>query len=116
VLEFAPPTLKLGAHIAPLGMKFYTRQDVPADTATISSSPCTVVDRSTKQGYNVMRVVVNDKGRVIKSAPFLTAFCRREGRSADVGPPVDVLVMRDGRVASFPTTTTDILYRFSYAK
>ena len=29
--EFAPPALKLGAHVAPLGMKFYTGNQFPAD-------------------------------------------------------------------------------------
>ena len=27
--EFTPPVLKLGAHVAPLGMKFYTGSPVP---------------------------------------------------------------------------------------
>ena len=29
--EFSPPVLKLGAHVAPLGMKFYTGSQFPAE-------------------------------------------------------------------------------------
>ncbi len=115
--EFAPPALKLGAHIAPLGMKFYTGKMFPAEYRNnIFIAMHGSWNRSTKQGYNVMRVVVNDKGKVIKSAPFLTGFLQDEkGDPPMWGRPVDVLVMRDGALL-VSDDYNGILYRISYGK
>jgi glucose/arabinose dehydrogenase len=115
--EFTPPALKLGAHMAPLGMKFYTGKMFPAEYRNnIFIAMHGSWNRSTKQGYNVMRVVVNEKGKVIKSAPFLTGFLQDEkGDPPMWGRPVDVLVMRDGALL-VSDDYNGILYRVSYAK
>jgi len=115
--EFTPPALKLGAHIAPMGMKFYTGKMFPAEYRNnIFIAMHGSWNRSTKQGYNVTRVVVNDKGKVIKSAPFLTGFLQDEkGDPPMWGRPVDVLVMRDGALL-VSDDYNGILYRVSYGK
>ena len=115
--EFAPPALKLGAHIAPQGMKFYTGKMFPPEYRNnIFIAMHGSWNRSTKQGYSVMRVVVSDKGKVIKSAPFLTGFLQDErGDPPMWGRPVDVLVMRDGALL-VSDDYNGILYRVSYAK
>jgi len=115
--EFAPPALKLGAHIAPQGMKFYTGKMFPPEYRNnIFIAMHGSWNRNTKQGYNVMRVVVNDKGKVIKSVPFLTGFLQDErGDPPMWGRPVDVLVMRDGALL-VSDDYNGILYRVSYAK
>src|SRR2546427_3676402 len=115
--EFAPPALKLGAHIAPLGMKFYTGKMFPAEYRNnIFIAMHGSWNRSTKQGYNVMRVAVNDKGKVIRSAPFLTGFLQDEkGDPPMWGRPVDVLVMRDGALLG-SDDYNGVLYRVSYGK
>jgi glucose/arabinose dehydrogenase len=115
--EFAPPALKLGAHIAPLGMKFYTGKMFPAEYRNnIFIAMHGSWNRSTKQGYNVTRVVVNDKGKVIKATPFLTGFLQDEkGDPPMWGRPVDVLVMRDGALL-VSDDYNGILYRVSYGK
>ena len=57
--------LKLGAHIAPLGMRFYTGKMFPAEYQNnIFIAMHGSWNRTTKQGYNVMRVVVDGKGKV----------------------------------------------------
>ena len=59
-----PPALKLGPHIAPLGMRFYTGKMFPAEYQNnIFIAMHGSWNRSTKQGYNVMRVIVDDKGK-----------------------------------------------------
>ncbi|TMH94106.1 MAG: sorbosone dehydrogenase family protein [Betaproteobacteria bacterium] len=115
--EFAPPALKLGAHIAPLGMKFYTGKMFPAEYRNnIFIAMHGSWNRSTKQGYNVTRVVVNDKGKVIRSVPFLTGFLQDErGDPPMWGRPVDVLVMRDGALL-VSDDYNGVIYRVSYGK
>ncbi|HXM81589.1 MAG TPA: PQQ-dependent sugar dehydrogenase [Burkholderiales bacterium] len=115
--EFTPPVLKLGAHIAPMGMRFYTGKMFPAEYQNnIFLAQHGSWNRTTKQGYNVIRVVVDEKGKVIKSEPFLQGFLVDEkGDPPMWGRPVDVLVMRDGALL-VSDDYNGILYRISYAK
>jgi glucose/arabinose dehydrogenase len=115
--EFTPPALKLGAHVAPLGMRFYTGKMFPAEYRNnIFIARHGSWNRSTKQGYDIYRVVVNENGKVIKSEPFLTGFLTDEKADPPMwGRPVDVLQMKDGSLL-FSDDYNGILYRVSYAK
>jgi glucose/arabinose dehydrogenase len=115
--EFERPAQKLGAHIAPLGMKFYTGKMFPAEYQNnIFIAMHGSWNRNTKQGYNVMRAVVDDKGKVTKYEPFLTGFLQDDkGDPPMWGRPVDVLVMKDGALL-VSDDYNGILYRISSAK
>jgi glucose/arabinose dehydrogenase len=115
--EFTPPALKLGAHVAPLGMRFYTGKMFPAEyQGNIFIARHGSWNRSTKQGYDVMRVVVDGKNKVVKSEPFLTGFLTNEkGDPPMWGRPVDVMVMKDGALL-VSDDYNGILYRVSYKK
>jgi len=114
--EFSKPALKLGAHIAPLGMRFYTGKMFPAEYQNnIFIAMHGSWNRTTKQGYNVMRVVVDEKGNA-KMQPFLTGFLTDEKADPPMwGRPVDVLVMKDGALL-VSDDYNGILYRVSRAK
>ena len=114
--EFDAPALKLGPHIAPLGMRFYTGKMFPAEYANnIFIAMHGSWNRSTKQGYNVMRVVVDEKGGT-KMTPFLTGFLTDEKADPPMwGRPVDVLLMRDGAML-VSDDYNGIIYRISYKK
>jgi glucose/arabinose dehydrogenase len=114
--EFTPPALKLGAHIAPLGMRFYTGKMFPAEYQNnIFIAMHGSWNRSTKQGYNVTRVSFDASGKA-KMEPFLTGFLTDEkGDPPMWGRPVDVLVMRDGSLL-VSDDYNGIIYRVSYTK
>ncbi len=114
--EFAQPALKLGAHIAPLGMRFYTGKMFPAEYQNnIFIAMHGSWNRTTKQGYNITRVVLDENGKA-KMQPFLTGFLQDEkGDPPMWGRPVDVLVMRDGSML-FSDDYNGIIYRISYGK
>ena len=114
--EFAKPALKLGAHIAPLGMRFYNGKMFPAEYQNYAFIAMHGSwNRSTKQGYNVMRVTVDDKGQA-KMQPFVTGFLTDEkGDPPMWGRPVDLLVMKDGSML-FSDDYNGILYRVTYGK
>jgi glucose/arabinose dehydrogenase len=114
--EFAQPTAKLGAHIAPLGMKFYNGKMFPAEYQNnIFIAMHGSWNRTTKQGYNIMRVSVGADGKT-KMEPFLEGFLQDEKADPPMwGRPVDVLVMKDGSLL-FSDDYNGILYRVSYAK
>ncbi|TAN07802.1 MAG: sorbosone dehydrogenase family protein [Rhodanobacteraceae bacterium] len=92
--QFAQPALRLGAHVAALGMRFYVGQMFPAayhDAIFIAEHGSW--NRSRKAGYQVRVVHVGKDGTVLSSAPFLTGFL--EGQKT-LGRPVDVQPLRDG--------------------
>ncbi len=115
--QFTPPVLKLGAHVAPLGMRFYTGKMFPAEYKdNIFIARHGSWNRTTKQGYDVYRVALDNKGKVIKSEPFLTGFLVDEKADPPMwGRPVDVLVMKDGSLL-VSDDYNGILYRVSYKK
>jgi glucose/arabinose dehydrogenase len=114
--EFAQPALKLGAHIAPLGMRFYTGKMFPAEYRNnIFIAMHGSWNRTIKQGYNITRVVLGENGKV-RMQPFLTGFLEDEKADPPMwGRPVDLLVLRDGSLL-FSDDYNGILYRVSYKK
>jgi glucose/arabinose dehydrogenase len=115
--DFDPPAAKLGAHIAPLGMRFYTGKMFPAEYRNnIFIAMHGSWNRSTKQGYNITRVIVDASGKVTKMEPFLTGFLQDEKADPPMwGRPVDVLQLKDGSLL-FSDDYNGILYRVSYNK
>ena len=115
--QSTPPILKLGAHVAPLGIRFYTGKMFPAEYKNnLFMARHGSWNRNTKQGYDVMRVVLDAKGKVVKYEPFLTGFLTNEKADPPMwGRPVDVQVIADGSML----VTDDyngVIYRISYAK
>ncbi|MGE5639085.1 MAG: PQQ-dependent sugar dehydrogenase [Clostridia bacterium] len=115
--EFAKPAQLLGAHIAPLGIKFYNGKMFPAEyrgNAFIAMHGSW--NRTTKQGYNISRVKIDAKGNASKPEPFVTGFLQDEKADPPMwGRPVDLLVMKDGSML-FSDDYNGILYRISYSK
>jgi glucose/arabinose dehydrogenase len=114
--EFDAPAAKLGAHIAPMGMRFYTGRMFPAPYAdSIFIAMHGSWNRSTKQGYGVMRATVDSRGKV-ELKPFLEGFLTDAKADPPMwGRPVDVLVMRDGAML-VSDDYNGIVYRISYAR
>ena len=112
--EFAPPALKLGAHIAPIGMRFYTGKMFPAEYQNnIFIAMRGSWNRTVKQGYNVTRVSFDADGKP-KMEPFLTGFLMDEKADPPMwGRPNDVMVMRDGSLL-VSDDQNGIIYRVSY--
>ena len=109
--KITPPVQQLGAHVAPLGVKFYTGQKFPAEyRGDVFIAEHGSWNRKEKNGYRITRVKV-DGTRAVKYEPFATGF----NRGDDVfGRPVDLLVLEDGSLL-FSDDTSDAIYRISYA-
>ena len=97
--EFVPPAAKLGAHVAAIGMRFYTGTQFPAayrGNAFIAEHGSW--NRSAKSGYQVVRVAVDAQGRAAAPEVFVEGFLqvRADGRESVWGRPADVLPLPDG--------------------
>jgi len=91
--NYTPPVLKLGAHVASLGMRFYEGRQFPARyRGAIFVAEHGSWNRTKKSGYRVM--VVRLRGdKVVAYQPFITGF---EQDEKAWGRPVDVQPLPDG--------------------
>jgi glucose/arabinose dehydrogenase len=113
--EFVPPAAKLGAHVAPLGMKFYTGSMFPAEYKdNIFIAEHGSWNRNKYQGGRIFRVVVNEHGKVIKEEPFASGWINTETNKYR-GRPDDVVVAPDGALL-VSDDFCGAIYRISYGK
>src|SRR4051795_6239846 len=69
--DFEPPALNLGPHVAPLGMKFYTGSQFPAEYKnSIFIAEHGSWNRKEKHGYRIQRVTVDPDGKNAKQEVF----------------------------------------------
>ncbi len=114
--QFTPPVAKLGPHIAPLGLKFYTGSMFPAEYKnSMLIAQHGSWNRDPKIGYNVIRVNIDGNGKAV-STPFVDGFLQNDRADPPMwGRPVDVLQLKDGSIL-FSDDYNGIIYRVSYAK
>ena len=94
--EFVPPVQNLGAHVASLGMRFYTGTAFPARYRNaVFIAEHGSWNRSSKTGYRVSVVRLKDN-RAVSFESFITGWLDRSNGETAWGRPADVLVMPDG--------------------
>ena len=108
--EFTPPVQNLGAHVAALGMRFYTGTQFPKEyRGQVFIAEHGSWNRSRKIGYRVTLVRL-EEGRAVAYEPFATGWLQGEQAW---GRPVDVQVAPDGSLL-VADDTGDAIYRISY--
>jgi glucose/arabinose dehydrogenase len=109
--DYRPPAQKLGAHVAPLGIRFYTGSMFPARYRNqIFIAEHGSWNRSKKAGYRVSMVRL-ENGVPVSYEPFATGWLQNEAVS---GRPVDLLVLADGSML-VSDDHADKIYRIYYA-
>ncbi len=96
--EFVPPVQNLGAHVASLGMRFYTGTQFPERYRNaVFIAEHGSWNRSRKNGYRVS-VVRLQGNRAVSYEPFVSGWLTggRANEERAWGRPADVLVMPDG--------------------
>ena len=97
--EFVAPAARFGAHVAALGLRFYSGTQFPAEYRNnIFVAQHGSWNRSRKSGYQVVRVVLDAQGEVQRQEPFVEGWLQLDtvGRETVLGRPADVLVLPDG--------------------
>ena len=108
--EFTAPAQPLGAHVAPLGMRFYNGSQFPsAYRGRIFIAEHGSWNRSRKVGYRISMVTLAGD-RAVGYAPFITGWL--QGESA-WGRPTDLLVLPDGSLL-VADDLAGAIYRVSY--
>ncbi|MDA0900330.1 MAG: PQQ-dependent sugar dehydrogenase [Proteobacteria bacterium] len=104
------PIFELGAHVAPTGLVFYDHDYLGDEYKnnifiTLHGS----WNRSSKVGYKVLRISLNEMGTVKEVTEFLTGFL--EGENV-LGRPAAPMVMNDGSLL-IADDKQSIIYRIS---
>lgn len=111
--EFVAPVQPLGAHVAALGIKFYTGKMFPEsyqNQAFIAEHGSW--NRSKKSGYRVTMVKVKDNKTSAGYETFASGWLDVEKDKA-WGRPVDVLLLPDGSML-VSDDMAGVIYRISY--
>lgn len=110
--EFAPPAVTLGAHVASLGMRFYTGTMFPPEYRNqIFIAEHGSWNRTEKSGYRITLVSRDEQG-ALRYSVFAQGWL--QGQKA-WGRPVDLLVMPDGALL-VSDDRAGVIYRISYRK
>mgnify|MGYP000044052556 FL=1 len=109
--DYVDPILELGAHVAPTGIAFYDGKMFPENYVnnifiTLHGS----WNRSSKVGYKVLRVILNDAGEVIGTEDFITGWL--DGEKV-LGRPSAPLVKRDGSLL-ISDDQANVIYQITY--
>ncbi|MDR8967987.1 PQQ-dependent sugar dehydrogenase [Burkholderia multivorans] len=111
--RYVPPVLKLGAHVAALGMRFYTGSMFPASYRNnVFIAEHGSWNRSAKVGYRIMRAIVSADGSHARQTPFVKGWLRPDG--SVWGRPADVLPLPDGSLL-VSDDYAGAIYRITYA-
>ncbi|WP_232520860.1 PQQ-dependent sugar dehydrogenase [Flagellimonas nanhaiensis] len=112
--DFVPPVQSLGAHVAPLGVKFVTGSMFPEqykEYAFIAEHGSW--NRSSKVGYRVTMVKLSNN-EAVSYEPFIHGWLDEEKQEA-FGRPVDLLFLEDGSML-ISDDVGDAIYRVTYGE
>ncbi|MEO0527387.1 MAG: sorbosone dehydrogenase family protein [Bacteroidota bacterium] len=110
--NFVPPVQSLGAHVAPLGVKFYTGSMFPEKykgMAFIAEHGSW--NRSSMVGYKIALVKL-DGNKAVSYETFIDGWLDEE-KQERFGRPVDLLFLEDGSLL-ISDDFGDAIYRVSY--
>jgi glucose/arabinose dehydrogenase len=106
-----PPAYTFTAHMAPLGLEFYQKGNLPAKyNNSLFVSFHGSWNRSVPAGYKVVRVILNDKGEIQSHEDFITGWLLPDGSKQ--GRPVDVQLSPDGDLY-LSDDSRGVVYRIS---
>jgi len=110
--DYTAPVLKLGAHVAPLGLAFYRGNSFPNGfNNTVFWAEHGSWNRSEKDGYRVMMGQINaDNTAITTHTPFVEGWLQGQ---RNWGRPVDILNMPDGSVL-ISDDMANVIYRVAY--
>ena len=110
--DYAPPAAKLGAHVAALGLTFYTGEMFPESyRGKLFIARHGSWNRTSKVGYDVVTVSFDQSGAVSGMEVFASGWLEGE---QEWGRPNDVLQLPDGSLL-VSDDTANAIYRITYA-
>ena len=111
--EFTSPVWSFRAHMAPLGMRFYTGSQFPQRFRNqLFVAQHGSWNRTKPQGYRIALVKFK-QGKPVSEQSFISGWLTFEGKV--LGRPTDILQMPDGSLL-IADDTLGVIYRVIYEK
>lgn len=111
--DYTGPAQKLGAHVAALGMRFYTGSMFPPEYRNrIFIAQHGSWNRKIPSGYRVMMATL-EGNKVVNYEPFVTGWLPGTDEKEVIGRPVDVEVAPDGALL-ISDDKQGVIYRVTY--
>ncbi len=111
--EFVAPVWKFKAHMAPLGMRFYSGRQFPQRFRNqLLVAQHGSWNRSQPHGYRIALLTFKN-GVPVKEQAFISGWLTDEGKV--LGRPTDILQMPDGSLL-IADDTLGVIYRVEYKK
>ncbi len=111
--QFTAPEWKFKAHMAPLGMRFYTGKQFPKRFVNqLFVAQHGSWNRSKPHGYRIALLKFK-QGQPVSEQAFITGWLTAEGKV--LGRPTDILQMPDGSLL-IADDTLGVVYRVEYKK
>lgn len=110
--DYAPPVVKLGAHVASLGMRFNSGTSFPSEYKNaIFIAEHGSWNRSIPVGYQVAVVKMDSNGKAEAAQPFAYGWLQNEKEVN--GRPVNVQFLKDGSML-VSDDYNGVIYKISY--
>ncbi len=110
--NYVAPVQALGAHVAPLGVKFYTGNMFPKNyEGKVFMAEHGSWNRSLKVGYRITMVTLSGN-EAVSYEPFIDGWLN-DATQDQFGRPVDLLFLKDGSML-ISDDFADAIYRVSY--
>ena len=111
--DYTKPALKVGPHVAPLGLRFYTGNQFPSSYKNkIFICEHGSWNRSKKAGYKV-GIATLEGNTIVNYEPFADGFLQNGDKV--IGRPVDCIVTEDGSLL-VSDDYAGVIYKISYTK
>ncbi len=111
--DFTAPAAKMGPHVAPLGLRFYTGSSFPATYQNnLFIAKHGSWNRDEKSGYQVTTVALDGTDKVASEKVFIEGWLDKASQE-NWGRPVDVMVMPDGSML-LSDDQAGCVYRITY--
>lgn len=108
--DYRPPALRLGAHVAPLGIEIYDDNYLPAQyKGRAIWAEHGSWNRSKKSGYRVMMADIDDNNKMSNYQPLIKGWLNDDTQEV-WGRPVDIEPMSDGSLL-ISDDFADAIYR-----
>ena len=109
--EFEPPVQKMGAHVAPLGLEFYTGKQFPPNyLGQLFVALHGSWNRTSPSGYRIECVNI-ENGKAVGHQPFIEGWLGEDG--TPWGRPVDIEQLPDGSML-ISDDFAGVIYRVFY--
>ena len=112
--DYTAPAQKMGPHVAPLGLQFYTGSQFPAEYKNkLFVALHGSWNRTIPNGYKIMIATIGADSKVVKYEPFAEGWLQKDKKV--LGRPTDIEIAKDGSLL-VSDDKNGVIYRIAYKK